>query len=78
MKELEFWDFYHTTVDKVVTLLDTNDSRVRPWGRKDFIMYILGVCEMYKFLSGEDFDANTVMSNIVIDSGVLDKLPPEK
>lgn len=78
MKELEFWDFYHTTVDKIVTLLDTNDSRVAPWKRRDFIMYVKGVCDMYKFFSGENFDTNMVMSNIVIDSGVLDRLPPEK
>lgn len=72
-------EFITAMESKVKTLLDTNDAREKPWGRRDFIMYVKGAVDWFLFLTGnpEKADADCVMCNIVIDAGVLDKLPRE-
>lgn len=72
-------EFITAMEGKVKTLLDTNDARKNPWGRRDFVMYVRGAVDLFLFISGnpEKADADCVMSNIVIDSGVLDRLPQE-
>ena len=64
---------------RLETLLDINDTRKRPWTRRDFILYTEGAIEAFFFLNGnpDNADVDCVMCNIVIDAGVLDRLPVE-
>ena len=64
---------------RVETLLAVNDWKVRPWGRRDFIHYVQGAIETYFFFNGnpKHLDKEVITCNIVIDAGVLDKLPEE-
>ena len=73
-------EFTTALIGKVQTLLDTNDSQVRPWNRRDFILYVKGAVDWFLFTSGnpENADAECVMCNIIIDAGVLDRLPRER
>lgn len=79
MENITLDEFTTALIGKVRTLLDTNDARPNPLGRRDIIWYVKGAVDWFLFVSGnpEKADADCVMSNIVIDAGVLDRLPPE-
>ena len=67
-------EFMSAMVHKVNALVAANDRRTKPWTRKDFIIYIQGACDWFKFVSGEDFDAEAVTSNIYIESDVINEI----
>lgn len=70
-------EFMTAMVSKVNALVSANDRREKPWGRRDFVMYIKGAVDLYLFMTGnpENADADCVMSNIYIDSDVCDLIP---
>lgn len=72
-------EFITALEGRVQTLLDTNDARPNPLGRREFIWYVKGAVDWFLFVSGnpEKADADCVMANIVIDAGVLDRVPQE-
>ena len=72
-------EFTEALISKIKTLLDTNDARPRPLGRREVIWYVKGAVDWFLFTSGnpENADADCVTANIVIDAGVLDRLPQE-
>ena len=61
---------------RIKTLLDINDTRAKPWGRREFILYAQGALETFFFLNGnpDKADVDACICNVVIDSGVLDML----
>lgn len=71
-------EFMTAMENKVRTLLDTNDAREKPYSRRDLVLYVTGAVAWYLFSTGnpENADAEMVMANIIIDAGVLDRLPP--
>ena len=72
-------EFTNILKGRLETLLDTNDTRKRPWTRRDFILYTEGAIETFFFFNGNPnkADVDAVMCNVVIDAGVLDRLPQE-
>lgn len=67
-------EFVRATKNKVNALVTANDRREKPWTRRDFLMYIRGACDWFKFVSGDDFDTEMVADNIFIDSDILDEI----
>ena len=72
-------EFTVVLIGRLKTLLDINDTRKKPWNRRDFILYTEGAIETFFFLNGrpEGADVDAIMCNVVIDAGVLDRLPRE-
>ena len=72
--EITLNEFVRAMKNKVNALVAANDRRKKPWTRQDFLMYIRGACDWFKFTTGDDFDAEMVVDNIFIDSDVLDEI----
>ena len=72
-------EFTNVLIGRLNTLLDINDTRKKPWNRRDFILFTEGAIETFFFLNGnpDNADVDSVMCNIVIDAGVLDRIPKE-
>ena len=72
-------EFTTALIGRVKTLLDTNEARPNPLGRREIIWYVKGAVDCFLVVLGnpEHADADCVVANIVIDAGVLDRLPPE-
>ena len=71
-------EFMTFMVSKVNALVASNDRRANPWNRKEFMRYIQGACDLFKYTSGEDFDTEDVACNIFIESTIMCEIEPMK
>lgn len=78
MQNITVNEFMTAMINKVNALVAANSRRVKPWTRRDFIQYIQGACDWFKFASGEDMDAEAVMTNIYIESDIINEIEPMK
>ena len=61
--------FINLMIDKVNALLAENDQKKTPWTRRDFVCYIKGAADAFKYVSEEDVgDVDYLVADIFIDT----------